>query len=68
MSRYCEHCHDGNGECVFPYMGLAPHIHHNGFTDTEILPESNHPTNFHETEPGMGVYTHCLMCGAPGEE
>ena len=64
--NYCEHCHDGNGGCVFPYMGLAPHIHHTGFSDTEILSKSEYPENFSETEDGMGMYTHCLVCGADG--
>jgi hypothetical protein len=23
----CEQCDDGDGHCVFPYYGVAPHVH-----------------------------------------
>lgn len=62
---YCDHCHDGNGECVFPYMGLAPHKHTiNRWTGTEFDKREDYPANFSETEEGMGIYTHCLECGS----
>ena len=41
--KICDYCDDGNGECVYPYYGLAPHTHQQGvlgsteFTAAEFL-------------------------------
>ena len=69
----CEHCDDGDGHCVFPYYGIAPHTH--------ALPTPTHPTdwigstvtlprdqwgdNFREDPdcPGCGTYLRCEKCG-----
>lgn len=75
--KYCEICDDGDGGCVFPYYGVAPH--RCGFRDGKPvtgqsieLPVSEWPANFSPDDeprpgeyPGCGVYTHCLKCGAP---
>ncbi|MNZ92317.1 hypothetical protein D3C78_1113380 [compost metagenome] len=57
-SKCCAHCNDGDGECVFPYFGLAPHSH---LLDQ---PKPEYPINYCDTDGGQGVYTHCLVCGA----
>lgn len=71
----CPECDDGNGGCVYPYYGVAPHkcgwrfgklvIGH-----SEELPKEEWPANYqHDGEPnpggypGNGGYTHCLTCG-----
>jgi hypothetical protein len=70
----CDDCNDGDGWCVFPYTGLAPHQHKvdSMIGSTEIAPESEWPENFCEdSDPdwsGTGTYTHCLSCGRPGNE
>lgn len=63
--KYCDQCHDGDGGCVFPYYGLAPHIHTKPIGGTEFLPEP-YPENFSPDGDGTGVWTHCLDCGAGG--
>lgn len=64
----CKMCNDGDGACVFPYYGVAPHTHRDGpFSGPTILrPKDEWPANFIEdTEcPGHGVYTNCPQCGA----
>lgn len=64
--KNCEICDDGNGGCVFPYYGLAPHVHTkpiDGTVFTGEIPENFSPD---EEEDGLGVYTHCLNCGGDG--
>lgn len=66
----CEMCDDGDGRCVFPYYGVAPHTHAAGpmLGSTRLLPREDWPANFTEDaeEPGLGTYTHCPHCGMPG--
>lgn len=66
-SNCCEKCHDGNGDCVFPYYGLAPHKQEGKqlLGRTRITLEDT-PPNFHpdKDDAGAGVYTHCLVCGS----
>lgn len=57
-SKCCIHCDDGDGECVYPYFGLAPHSH------SPDQPKPECPSNYRDTDGGQGVYTHCLVCGA----
>ncbi len=57
-STCCIHCNDGDGECAFPYFGLAPHSH------SLDQPKPEYPINYCDTDGGQGVYTHCLVCGA----
>jgi hypothetical protein len=73
----CKDCDDGEGACIYPHYGAAPHICGYKFSDYVIgaskqLPEHQWPDNFMpdpETSsgpgeyPGCGVYTHCLTCG-----
>lgn len=63
----CELCDDGDGFCVFPYYGLAPHTHAEGpvIGSTELLPADQWGDNFREDEdcPGQGVYMRCPQCG-----
>ena len=66
--KCCEHCDDGEGNCVFPYYGVAPHRHNESGSiigSTVISNEAVWPDNFTEdTEcPGLGTYTHCIECG-----
>ena len=63
--KTCDHCDDGNGECVFPYYGLGPHIHTKPIGGTEFL-DAPLPENFSPDGDGLGVYTHCLNCGGDG--
>lgn len=76
--KCCEKCDDGEGNSVYPYYGVAPHIC--GFKmglpvigSSTQLPEAQWPENFvpdpdcisKEGEyPGCGTYTHCVDCGA----
>ncbi|MFW2034177.1 hypothetical protein [Acinetobacter junii] len=63
--KICGYCDDGNGECVYPYYGLAPHTHQQGVLgSTEFIGEI--PDNFSPDGDGLGVYTHCLNCGGDG--
>lgn len=70
--HFCKECDDGDGICVYPLYGLAPHIHRRDREGQIIIggtiidaPET-WPSNFDEDKeaPGCGVYTHCLNCGA----
>lgn len=63
--KTCDHCDDGNGECIFPYYGLGPHIHTNPIGGTEFL-DAPLLENFSPDGDGLGVYTHCLNCGGDG--
>lgn len=65
----CEYCNDGDGGCVYPMYGVAPHHHDlsGGIIGSTVIdPCESWPANFTEDpeEPGCGVYTHCLHCGA----
>ena len=69
----CLRCDDGEGGCMFPIYGLAPHGHDLSRTgsiigSTVTLPREKWPENFHEDEdePGLGMFTHCPVCGACG--
>ncbi len=72
----CNTCDDGDGKCVFPYYGVAPHIHDmNGretpddpmaiMGSTRLLPRDQWGSNFREDPevPGCGVYMRCPECG-----
>ncbi|MCH4245664.1 hypothetical protein [Acinetobacter gerneri] len=62
-----EHEEDGAG-CIFPYYGLAPHIHERPIFSTEFLNKPL-PANFIPDEDGKGetgIYSHCLYCGGDG--
>lgn len=67
----CPWCDDGDGNCAYPYYGVAPHTHAAGPTlgSAELAPREQWPENFEEdSDPehkGCGTYTHCLRCGAP---
>lgn len=66
--RCCDHCDDGDGCCVFPYYGTAPHTHDtpNGWIgSTRLLPREQWGDNFREDSecPGQGVYMRCPKCG-----
>jgi hypothetical protein len=66
--RTCEICDDGEGGCMFPYYGVAPHTHKPGpiIGSTELLDEP-FPEHFVEDPecPGLGTYTNCPLCGDP---
>lgn len=66
----CDFCDDGDGGCVYPYYGLAPHSHklHRGrivtITSTRDFPDNFVVDQEHPADgPTCGVYTHCLNCG-----
>lgn len=63
----CEFCNDGDGHCIYPYYGVAPHIHKEGpmIGSTVVKPKSAWPSNFREDPDvaGLGTFTHCLECG-----
>ncbi|ENW00190.1 hypothetical protein F938_00834 [Acinetobacter bereziniae LMG 1003 = CIP 70.12] len=66
--KTCPFCkvHEEDVEgCVYPYYGLAPHIHTKPIGGTEFL-DKPYPSNFSPDGDGMGVYTHCLYCGGDG--
>jgi hypothetical protein len=66
---YCDHCNDGDGNCVFPYYGVAPHVHAGGdelgIGSTQLLPRAMWGSNFREDPecPGQGVFMRCPQCG-----
>lgn len=72
--KTCPVCDDGEGSCVFPYYGVAPHAHaftnpdsHMGWIgSTRVLPKDQWPENFEEDPdcPGCGSYLYCPACGA----
>ena len=69
---YCARCYDGDGGCVYPYYGVAPHTHDTSGTSgwvgsTRLLSAQQWPANFapDREDVGAGTYTHCLECGAP---
>ena len=71
----CEFCDDGEGHCVYPYYGVAPHTHEfpkEWMSDpmavigsTRVLPREQWPNNFREDADcaGCGVYLRCNKCG-----
>lgn len=64
----CDHCDDGDGFCVFPYYGTAPHTHDlstGWMGSTRLLPREQWGGNFREDPecPGQGVYMRCPHCG-----
>jgi hypothetical protein len=71
----CEQCDDGDGNCAFPYYGVAPHTHAlptpthptDWIGSTRPLPRDQWPANFTPDDDSKecGTYTHCLHCGAP---
>ena len=68
-NNFCEYCHDGEGESIYPYYGLAPHTHNlsisGGFIgSTDFTSKAEWPDNFNEDPEaeGCGSYTHCLHC------
>ena len=64
MTHCCDYCDDGDGICVFPYYGLAPHTH-DVRGNTRILPKDQWGDNFREDPdaPGQGTYLRCPKCG-----
>lgn len=65
----CDHCDDGDGHCVFPYYGVAPHTHTathpaDWLGSTKLLPRDQWGDNFREDPecPGQGVYMRCPKC------
>lgn len=82
MSNCCDYCDDGDGSCVYPYYGVAPHLCYYTLgkpigeseqversmwpANFEWDPESGEPDAREGKSPGAGVYTHCLKCGASG--
>lgn len=68
LAKCCEHCDDGDGICVFPYYGVAPHTHDfagNWIGSTRVLPKGEWGDNFREDPDceGCGVYMRCPHCG-----
>ena len=65
----CKQCDDGEGGCVFPYYGVAPHTHAPGpfIGSTVLAPRAEWPANFEPDSDGSGcgTWTHCLQCGSP---
>ena len=81
MPAHCEHCHDGYGGTVYPYYGVGPHVcgwrlgkpvvgHSEGIPASE-WPENFQPDPEHgdqdDGKPPLGVWTHCMHCGAGKE-
>lgn len=78
VAECCEMCNDGDGRCVYPYTGLAPHTHEVSKSEsgetavllggTRFLPRACWPANYRPdiNHRGLGTYTHCLNCGRPG--
>jgi hypothetical protein len=69
-AKCCEHCDDGDGNCAYPYYGVAPHTHAPGpmLGSTRMLGPESWPANFTPDageDNTCGTYTHCLSCGRP---
>lgn len=67
LRKSCEHCDDGDGDCVFPYYGVAPHTHDTSegwIGSTRIIPKHQWGDNFREDPecPGHGTYLRCPHC------
>ena len=76
FGKPCVLCDDGDGQCVFPYYGVAPHVHDTTGRETandpwailgstRMLPKEQWGDNFREDQesPGQGVYMRCPTCG-----
>jgi hypothetical protein len=76
FGKPCVLCDDGDGHCVFPYYGIAPHIHDTTGRETandpwailgstRLLPRDQWGPNFREDpeSKGQGVYLRCPSCG-----
>lgn len=64
----CKYCDDGDGDCIYPYYGNAPHSHdEKGRVVT--LPKDQWGDNFREDPDceGCGVFMRCPECGS-GEQ
>ena len=66
-ARCCENCDDGDGFCIFPYYGVAPHTHDHWpvIGSTRVLPREQWEANFREDPdcPMQGTYLRCSKCG-----
>lgn len=72
--KFCDMCHDGDGDSVYPYYGVGPHICGYKMGKPVIghsvgIPATEWPTNFQPDEecgdqddgrPPLGAWTHCL--------
>ena len=68
LAKCCGHCNDGDGLCIFPYYGVAPHTHDNSegwIGSTRTLPREQWGDNFREDPDveGHGVFMRCEHCG-----
>jgi hypothetical protein len=69
--KTCLQCSDGEGGRLYPYYGVAPHIHAGGdeigIGSTQLMPRAMWPRHFEPDldDPGCGTYTHCPYCKAP---
>ena len=68
LAKCCDYCDDGDGICVFPYYGPAPHTHDMSagwIGSTRTLPKDQWGDNFREDAEceGHGVYMRCPKCG-----
>lgn len=66
--KRCYHCNDGDGNCVYPIYGTAPHtrdLSNGWFGSTRLLPREQWGDNFRDDKeaPGQGVYLRCQECG-----
>ncbi|AZS49308.1 hypothetical protein DM558_00290 [Entomomonas moraniae] len=71
----CKYCTLQDGECAYPYYGVAPHV---GFhipnditSGINFLPSGYYPKNFKpdlDVDGKCGTYTHCLHCGSYSKE
>lgn len=65
----CPMCDDGDGGCVYPYYGVAPHFHDTDKSgwigSTVLLPKEEWGSNFREDPEchGSGTYMRCPACG-----
>lgn len=68
QTKCCPMCDDGDGCCIYPYYGVAPHTHdtrHGWIGSTVLKPREDWGSNFREDPecPGQGVYMRCPVCG-----
>ena len=71
LKNCCEYCDNGDGNCIFPQYGVAPHtLMCDGVSVGSVLDDKETwPENFKADPdaPMQGTYTHCLECGCPNE-
>lgn len=76
LKSCCKHCDDGEGNCMYPQYGMAPHKHMcDGINNGIVIDDKKTwPPNFEVdsvTPPNSGwlagTYTHCLECGRPND-